>query len=112
MSGDISGGLLLSRQIYPFFGPIICIGSRRKLVLDMAHECMGHMGYRKVETLKSNLIWPFSSKEVRQHCASCQICHKAYKVGRHRMLMINRPVITEILEKNAIDILGPLPKCE
>ena len=51
--------LLLSRQIDPFYGPIIRIvlpASRRKFVLDIAHERTGHLGYRKVEMLiKVNL---------------------------------------------------------
>ena len=97
-------GLLLSRQIDPFYGPIICIvlpASRRNFVLDIAHERTGHLGYRKVEMLtNSKLIWPFLSKEVSQNCASCQLCQKANKAGPHRVPMVNRPVITEIFEKN------------
>ena len=107
-------GLLLSRQIDPFYGPVIRIvlpASRRKFVLDIAHERTGYLGYRKVEMLiKSIFIWPFLSKEVRQHCASCQLCHKANKTGPRRVPMVNRPVITEIFEKIAVDIVGPLPK--
>ena len=107
-------GLLLSRQIDPFYGPIIQIvlpAFRRKFVLDIVHELTGHLGYQKVEIfIKSKFIWPFLSKEVRQHCASCQLCQKANKARLRRVPMVNRPVITEIFEKIAIDIVGPLPK--
>ena len=46
--------LLLIRQIDPFYGPIIRIvlpASRKKFILDIAHERTGHLGYWKVEML-------------------------------------------------------------
>ena len=60
--------------------------------------------------IKSTFIWPFLSKEVRQNCASCELCQKANKAGPRRVPMVNRPVITEIFKKIAVDIVEPLPK--
>ena len=40
----------------------------------------------------------------------CELCQRANKTGQRKVPMIERPIITKLFEKIAVDIVGPLPK--
>ena len=41
---------------------------------------------------------------------SCELCQRANKTGQRKVPMIECPIITELFEKIAVYIVGPLPK--
>ena len=107
-------GLLVNRKTDLFYGTvdrIVLPVARRRIVLEIAHEKSGHLGYRKVEKIiKRRFTWPLLSVDIRKHCTSCESCQKANKSGPRHVPMVERPVITEIFENISVDIVGPLPK--
>jgi len=81
------------------------------MVLEIAHEKSSQLGYWKVEKIiKRRFTWPLLSVDVSKYCTSCESCQKVNKSGLRCVPGIERPIITEILEKISVDIVGPLPK--
>lgn len=47
----------------------------RKLVLSLAHDCMGgHLGIRKTYHKIMHFFWPGLRKDVSEYCRTCHIC--------------------------------------
>ena len=83
--------------------------SLRQLIY-VAHDevTSAHLGVNK------SFFRPGINSDVRKYnCASCVICHRLSKSGeRVRAPLINLPVIDEVWRKIAVDVVGPLERCE
>ena len=78
--------------------------------METAHEKAGHLGYRKVEKfIKRRFVWPLLGRDVSKYCMSCELCQRVNKTGQRKVPMVERPIITELFEKIAVDIVGPIP---
>ena len=83
--------------------------SRRKKVLELAHEKLGHMGARRVKALvRQKFAWPCMGQDVIRHCRSCVACQKGAKAPARKVPMVERAVMSEPFEVMAVDIVGPL----
>ncbi len=83
---------------------------RRGIVMKLAHDGCGHIGYRKALDIIGKLfVWPNISVDVHKYCQSCIVCQKSSKRGQQKVRMMERPIITEPFEVIAVDIVGPLP---
>ena len=83
---------------------------RRNVVLKLAHDHCGHVGYRKVlDIINKRFTWPNISPDVYKYCQSCSTCQKSNKPGHIKAPMVERPIVTEPFEVIAVDIVGPLP---
>ena len=84
--------------------------SKRKRVLELAHEKLGHMGARRVKSLiRQKFAWPGMGQEVIRHCRSCVPCQKGAKNPARKVPLVERAVLTEPFEVMAVDLVGPLP---
>ncbi len=79
--------------------------------MKIAHEKSGHLGSEKVlRMIKRRFMWPGMTKQVTDHCRSCQTCQLHDKYPPKKALMVERPVLTEPFQSMALDIVGPLKK--
>ena len=84
---------------------------RRKRVIELAHDRLDHLGYRKVtQTLKIKFACPLMSNDVRDYCLSCNVSQKSTRASQRKVPMCEKPVLAEPFEVVALDIVGPLPK--
>lgn len=84
---------------------------RRREILTIAHDKLGHLGSRKVvRILKKRFTWPCMSREVHEFVSSCDLCQRNNRTGHKRAPMIERPIITEPFETVAFDLVGPFSK--
>ena len=84
--------------------------SRRKKVLELAHERLGHMGARRVKSLiRQKFAWPGMGQDVIQHCRSCVPCQKVAKTPARKVPLMERTVLSEPFEVMAVDLVGPFP---
>jgi len=85
--------------------------SRRKKLLELAHDEFGHLGHIKVAILlRRNFVWPLMNSNVKSYCESCPLCQHYNKHGQRKALMIKRPVISQQFEQIALNLVGSLPK--
>ena len=65
--------------------------SRRKKVLELAHERLGHMGARRVKSLiRQKFAWPGMGQDVIKHCRSCVPCQKGAKTPARKVPLVER----------------------
>ena len=84
--------------------------SRRKRVLELAHEKLGHMGARRVKSLiRQKFAWPGMGQEIIKYCRSCLHCQKAAKNPARKVPLMERAVLSEPFEVMAVDLVGPFP---
>ncbi len=83
---------------------------RHGIVMKLAHDGCGHIGYRKaLDIIGKRFVWPNISVDVHRYCQSCIVCQKSSKRGQQKAPMMERPIITGPFEVIAVDIVGPLP---
>ena len=81
----------------------------RAQVMEMAHESMGHMGFKRVlKLIKQKFVWPGMSVHVRAHCESCKVCQKGKRQNARKAPLMIRPVLSEPFESIAFDLVGPM----
>ena len=105
---------LLFRTVADHDSESICLlalpESRRKRVLELAHERLGHMGARRVKSLvRQKFAWPGMGQDVIRHCRSCVLCQKGAKTPARKVPLIERAVLSEPFEVMAVDLVGPFP---
>ena len=105
---------LLFRTVADHDSENICLlalpKSRRKRVLELAHEKLGHMGARRVKSLvRQKFAWPGMGQDVIRHCRSCVLCQKGAKTPARKVPLIERAVLSEPFEVMAVDLVGPFP---
>ncbi len=62
---------------------------RRNVVLKLAHDHCGHVGYRKVlDIINKRFTWPNISPDVYKYCQSCSTCQKSNKRGHIKAPML------------------------
>ena len=84
--------------------------SRRKRVLELAHEKLGHMGARRVKSIiRQKFAWPSMGQDVISHCRSCVHCQKGAKNPARKVPLMERAVLSEPFEVMAVDLVGPFP---
>ena len=69
-------------------------------VLQLTHERLGHVGYRKVVQMIT---------QAMRHCKSCPSCQKCNNQGARKAPKVARSVNTESFEQLAVDIVGAPP---
>ena len=81
----------------------------RAQVMQLAHEGMGHMGFKRVLALiKQKFVWPGMGVDVRGHCESCRECQKCKRQNARKAPLMARPVLSEPFEALAFDLVGPM----
>ena len=88
--------------------PIQC----RQKMLQLAYliPLAGHMGRGKtLQRIQQRFYWPLLFRDVDSYCRSCPECQKVSNPRQHRVPLIILPIIKELFERRAIDIVGPLP---
>ena len=82
-----------------------------KEVMVMAHSSplAAHLGKKKtVKKLLKEFFWPGLSRDVGEHCRSCEQCQRGAKAIRQRAPLQPLPTMEEPFKRIAIDIVGPL----
>ena len=91
---------------------IVVPKSLRSSVLCAAHDGLmaGHCGVRRtLLRVWSQFFWPGVRAEVKQHCASCDICQKTVSKGRVQPVPLEwMPVVDVPFKRIAVDLVGPL----
>ena len=105
---------LLFRSVVDHDSESICLlalpESRRKRVLELAHERLGHMGARRVKALvRQKFAWPGMGQDIIKYCRSCVHCQKAAKNPARKVPLMERAVLSEPFEVMAVDLVGPFP---
>ena len=81
----------------------------RAQVMQLAHEGMGHMGFKRVLVLiKQKFVWPGMGVDVRAHCESCRVCQMSKRQNARKAPLMIRPVLSEPFEAIAFDLVGPM----
>jgi transposase InsO family protein len=83
----------------------------RREVMVMAHNSplSAHLGKKKtVKKIVKEFFWPGLSKDVGEHCKSCEQCQRGAKGNRQRAPLQPLPTMEEPFKRIAIDIVGPL----
>ena len=84
--------------------------SKRRKVLELAHERLGHMGARRVKSvIRQKFAWPGMGQEVIRYCRSCVHCQKGAKNPARKVPLMERAVLSEPFEVMAVDLVGPFP---
>lgn len=90
---------------------LVILTKYRCRVLHVAHDGLGHMGYRKVLALiRWRFDWPLLTKEVTEYCASYEVCQRCSRASVRKAPMVAHAVPTELFESVAVDIVGLFPK--
>ena len=105
---------LLFRSVVDHDSESICLlalpESRRKRVLELAHERLGHMGARRVKALvRQKFAWPGMGHDIIKYCRSCVQCQKAARNPARKVPLVERAVLSEPFEVLAVDLVGPFP---
>ena len=85
-------------------------------VLFLSHDIQfaAHLGATKtLNRITKHFYWPGIVKSVKEYCRSCDSCQRLGKgvkktVGKLHSL----PLVNEPFSRIAIDIVGPLPRCD
>ena len=81
----------------------------RAQVMQLAHEGMGHMGFKRVLALiKQKFVWPGMGVDIRRHCESCNECQRCKRQNARKAPLMPRPVLSEPFEALAFDLVGPM----
>ena len=81
----------------------------RTQVMQLAHEGMGHMSFKRVLVLiKQKFVWPGMGVDIRRHCESCPECQRCQKRKAGKAPLMPRPVLSEPFEALAFDLVGPM----
>ena len=92
---------------------IVLLEEYRKQVLRMAHALplAGHLGKQKTaQRILRQFYWPSVFKDVEKYCRQCPECQVVGRRVTGRAPLIPLPIVGELFEKVAMDIVGPLPK--
>ncbi len=106
--------LLFHRQVDDILGVnerLVVPTSRRRFILELAHDRTGHLGTKKVRAVVGRkFTWPNVARDCEDYCCSCLRCGKANKASHPKATLVERPILSEPFESVALDIVGPLPK--
>ena len=88
------------------YTPIVVSDILKDCLLILAHNKLGHNGFRRTyRSLKNRYHWKGIKKSVHQHCTSCQICAKHnIKTQQLRNEHISSP--PQPIEFIAMDLIG------
>ncbi len=106
---------LLLRGMYvsweEFVDVIVVPKEFRQRIMEMAHERCGHLSGGKVAKLVARyFLWPGMVREIEEYCRGCSVCQAKSKARPSKVPAVERPVLTELFESVAVDLVGPLPK--
>jgi len=94
---------------------VLCLPRDRKLLLGIvtqAHESVGHFGSQRTdEYIRQWYWWPYSTKEIREYCATCDACQHSktsmkLPLGKHHPL----PIPLRPWDSIGMDFMGPFPE--
>ena len=73
-------------------------------------ETAGHLGVNKtLEGVKERFYWPECTKDVKDWCRACDLCASRERPTHTPQAPLRTYNIGTLLERVALDILGPLP---
>lgn len=83
---------------------------RPKIIEDIHREA--HLGYLKtLAKIRERWYWPRMSSEVKQFCASCEVCKESKIPNQNTRPLCGKPKeCTRPWEMVSIDFLGPYPR--
>jgi hypothetical protein len=85
----------------------------RAKLLDLAHSLPvhGHQSTKRMtQRLTQYFFWPHIYKDVKQYCASCDVCQKLHKSGKlSKAPMMTPPIVDKPFSRLSVDVMGPLP---
>jgi hypothetical protein len=85
----------------------------RAKLLDLAHSLPvhGHQSTKRtIQRLTQYFFWPHIYKDVKQYCASCDVCQKLHKSGKlSKAPMMTPPIVDKPFSRLSVDVMGPLP---
>ena len=87
----------------------------RKVVLRLAHAVpmAGHLGVANTKNrLLQRYYWPGIFKDIAEYIRSCGVCQKSNPRQPARAEMIPMPLMTQLFQRIAMDIIGPLPRTQ
>jgi hypothetical protein len=100
---------------------VLCIpkgmmGARalREIVIDTAHEMLGHFGAHKVtDYIRKFYWWDRVSTDVQAFCESCHTCQSIKTINaKPKGLLHSLPIPTQPWASISMDFLGPFPKSQ
>jgi transposase InsO family protein len=92
-------------------GKILVPEDKRGEVLDRYHNSFyaGHLGYNKtLKRITDLFYWDTMRADIKNHCKNCLSCAKRKQYGRHRAPLKPMPIATEVWQRLATDIMGPI----
>jgi hypothetical protein len=85
-----------------------------EIVIDHAHEALGHLGPHKTsEYARRWFWWPRMGRDIERFCLSCGNCQMG-KTSNHLKpgLLHNLPIPSRPWQSIGMDFVGPFPECE
>ncbi len=77
----------------------------------MAHKKLGHLwGEKTLGMINKYFVWSGMSKDVFTHSRECGQCQVKSSIVPRKAPTVDRPLLTELFENVAFDLVGPLPK--
>ena len=79
----------------------------------MAHTHLlgAHLGMDKTrDRVLARFYWPGVKRDVEQYCQACPECQRVALRATVRNPLIPMPIIETLIDRIALDIVGPLPK--
>jgi transposase InsO family protein len=111
---EVHGGVLHRRWL-PENGieklQLIVPKTKRIDLLYFYHDIptAGHLGVDKMlDRIRNDFFWPAITQDVKNYCAKCIIC-AARKPSKPAHAPLGETAVGAMMEKVAMDILGPLP---
>ena len=80
-------------------------------VLQIAHNRSVHFGISDTRSLiNRQFSWPFLAADVKTYVQSCKTCRMNSKQKPSKAPLQKPDLITECIEKQALDVVGPLDR--
>src|SRR6202453_2185452 len=85
-----------------------------KIVIDQAHDTLGHLGAQKTsEYTRRWFWWPRMGREIEKFCLSCKNCQMSKSSNQLKPgLLHNLPIPSHPWQSIVMDFIGPFPECQ
>lgn len=88
--------------------PQWCCGGVLRLAYDI--PLAGHLGIKKTrERVLQRYYWAGIFSDIATHCRTCEVCQRSQSRCPTKVKMVTMPLISKPFQRNAMDIVGPLP---
>ena len=114
----IKQGLLFTKN--NLLRDVICISPRAihkgkqliKIIIDHAHNIIGHFGeFKTAQYIRRYFWWPSMSHDIESYCKTCSICVTMKDANNKLAGLLHSLLIPDRLWQSiGMDFTGPLPK--